>query len=106
MHMGVCELRATSAKSDLNAVKVNHMTPNGHFSCRTAPLTSRRCIYIFIQEIYVNQSINVFISVDLIYKIWKTSEYFKHAAHSPVFPLQNSVYFIMQPFLVPVLFTF
>jgi hypothetical protein len=34
------------------------------------------------------------------------TEYFKHAAHSPFFSLQNSVYFIMLPFLVPVLFTF
>jgi len=34
------------------------------------------------------------------------TEYFKHAAHSPFFPLQNAVYFIMLPILVPVLFTF
>ena len=34
------------------------------------------------------------------------TEYFKHAAHSPFFSLQNAVYFIMQPFLVLVLFTF
>jgi len=35
-----------------------------------------------------------------------STEYFKHAAaHSPFF-LQNAVYFIMLPFLVPVLFTF
>jgi hypothetical protein len=34
------------------------------------------------------------------------TEYFKHAAHSPFFPLQNVVYFIMLPVLVPVLFTF
>ena len=33
------------------------------------------------------------------------TEYFKHAAHSPFFSLQNAVYFIMLPFLVPVLFT-
>ena len=33
-------------------------------------------------------------------------EYFKHAARSPFFSLQNAVYFIMLPFLVPVLFTF
>ena len=33
------------------------------------------------------------------------TEYFKHAAHSLFFPLQNAVYFIMLPFLVPVLFT-
>ena len=32
--------------------------------------------------------------------------YFKHAAHSPFFSLQNAVYFIMLPFLVPALFTF
>ena len=35
-----------------------------------------------------------------------STEYFKHAAHSPFFSLQNVVYFIMLPFLVPVLFTF
>ena len=34
------------------------------------------------------------------------TEYFKHAAHSPFFPLQNVFYFIMLPFLVPVLLTF
>ena len=35
------------------------------------------------------------------------TEYFKHAAHSQFFFfLQNAVYFIMLPFLVPVLFTF
>ena len=34
------------------------------------------------------------------------TEYFKHAAHSSFFSLQNAVYFIMLPFLVPVLFTF
>ena len=34
------------------------------------------------------------------------TEYFKHAAHSPFFSLQNAVYFITLPFLVPVLFTF
>jgi hypothetical protein len=35
-----------------------------------------------------------------------STEYFKHAAHSPAFSLQNAVYFITLPFLVPVLFTF
>ena len=34
-----------------------------------------------------------------------STEYFKHAAHSP-FSLQNAVDFIMLPFLAPVLFTF
>jgi hypothetical protein len=34
------------------------------------------------------------------------TEFFKHAAHSPFFSLQNAVYFITLHFLVPVLFTF
>ena len=34
------------------------------------------------------------------------TEYFKHAAHSPFFSLQNAVYFIILPFLGPVLFIF
>jgi hypothetical protein len=34
------------------------------------------------------------------------TEFFKHAAHSPFFCLQNAVYFTMLPFLVPVLFAF
>jgi hypothetical protein len=57
------------------------------YICRTAPLTSRR----FILDIY-STSIR--------------TEYFKHAAHSPFFPLQNAIYFIMLPFLFLVLFTF
>jgi hypothetical protein len=69
------------------ATAVNHLMPNGHFSGRTALLTSRHCIlYIYSTNI--------------------RTEYFKHAAHSPFFPLQNAVYFIMLPFLVPILITF
>jgi hypothetical protein len=35
------------------------------------------------------------------------TKFFKHAAHSPFyFSLHNAVYFIMLPFLVPVLFAF
>ena len=34
------------------------------------------------------------------------TEYFKNAAHTPFFSLQNAVYFIMLTFLVPVFFTF
>jgi predicted membrane protein len=34
------------------------------------------------------------------------TEFFKHAAQSPFFSLQNVIYFIMLSFLVPVLFTF
>jgi hypothetical protein len=41
-----------------------------------------------------------------IYSTNIRTEYFKHAAHSPFFPLHIVVYFIMLPFLVHVLFTF
>jgi hypothetical protein len=51
------------------------------------PLISRRCILY-------------------IYSSNTRTEYFKLAAHSPFFSLQNAVYFIMLLFLVPVLFTF
>jgi hypothetical protein len=34
------------------------------------------------------------------------TKFFKHAAQSPFFSLQNAVYFIMLPFLVPVLLAF
>ena len=44
--------------------------------------------------------------VKYIYSTNIRTKYFKLAAHSPFFPLQNAVYFIMLPFLVPVLFTF
>ena len=57
------------------------------YTCRTAQLTSRRCI------------LNIY-STNIL------TEHFKHAAHSPFFSLQDAVYFIMLSFLVPVIFTF
>ena len=41
-----------------------------------------------------------------IYSTNIRTEYFKHSAYSLFFPLQNAIYFIMLPFLVPVLYTF
>jgi hypothetical protein len=42
-----------------------------------------------------------------IYSTNILTEYFKHASHSLVFfSLQDAVYFITLPFLVPVIFTF
>jgi hypothetical protein len=41
-----------------------------------------------------------------IFSTYTSTEFFKHAAHSPFLSLQNAVYFIMLPFLVPILFTF
>jgi hypothetical protein len=51
---------------------INHLTPNG----RTAHL---QMLHFFIYSTNIR------------------TEYFKYAAHSPFFPLQNAVYFIMLP---------
>ena len=66
----------------------NPLTPNEHYSGRTAPLTSRRCIlYIYSKNI--------------------GTEYFKYGIYSPFFfSLQNAVWFIILTYLVPLLFTF
>jgi hypothetical protein len=65
----------------------NPLTTNDHYSGRTAPLTSKRCLlYIYSTNI--------------------GTEYFKHGICSPYFPLQNAVCFIILTYLVPVLFTF
>jgi hypothetical protein len=66
---------------------INPLPPNVIYICRAAPLTSRH----YILNI---SSTNI------------RTEYFKHAAYSWFFSLQNAVYFIMQPCLVPELFTF
>ena len=58
------------------------MTPSDDYSGRTAPLTSKRCILY-------------------IYSTHKGTEYFKHGIYSPIFPLQNSVSFIILTYLVP-----
>jgi len=65
----------------------NPLTPNDHYSGRTAPLTSKRCIlYIYSTNI--------------------GTEYFKHGINSPFFfSLQNAVRFIILMYLVSVLFT-
>ena len=66
----------------------NPLTPNDHYSGRTAPLTSKLCIlYIYSTNI--------------------GTKYFKHVIHSPFFsPLQNAVCVIILTYLVPVLFAF
>ena len=66
---------------------VNFLTPNDHYSDRTAPLTSKSCIlYIYSTNI--------------------GTEYFKHGIYCPFLSLQNAVCFIILTYLVPVLFTF
>ena len=66
---------------------LNPLTPNDHFSGRTAPLTSKR--YIFY-----------------IYSTNIGTEYFKNGIYSLSFSLQSAVCFIILTYLVPVLFTF
>ena len=67
--------------------ELNLSTPNDHYSGRTAPLTSKRCILY-------------------IYSTNSGTEYFKHGIYCPYFSLQNAVCFIILTYLVPVLFTF
>jgi len=64
---------------------VNPLTPNDHYSGRTAPLTSKRCI---------------------LYIYSTNTEYFKYGIYAPFFSLQNAVCFIILTYLVPILFTF
>ena len=76
-----------TAKGQPHKQDINPLAPNDVYISRTAQLTSRR----YILNIY---STNIL------------TEYFKHAAHSPFSSLQDAVYFIILPFLVPVIFTF
>ena len=69
------------------SLTINPLASNDVYTCRIAQLTSRRCI------------LNIYSTNTL-------AEYFKHAARSPFFSLQDAVYFIMLSFLVPVIFTF
>jgi len=74
-------------RTALSRQYINPLKPNDLYMRRTAQLTSRCCIlYIYSTNI--------------------CTEYFKHAARSPFLSLQNAIYFIILPFLVPVLFTF
>jgi len=71
----------------MESLILNPLTPNDHYSCRTAPLTSkRRILYIYSTNI--------------------GTAYFKYGIYSVFFPLQNAVCFIILTYLVPVLFIF
>ena len=80
---------SVNLQSHLSNIKnfINPLAPNDIYVCRTAQLTSRRCI------------LNIY-STNML------TEHLKRAAHSPFFSLQDAVYFIMLSFLVPVIFTF
>jgi len=86
--------------------------------------------YIFIQQIYVLNILNMVYTLRLFFSskcslfhnsnvfgsciihilyIYSTNirtEYFKHGIYSTFFPLQNAICSIIQTYLVPVLFTF
>ena len=66
---------------------INPLTPKDHYSGRTAPLTSKRCILY-------------------IYSTNTGTEYFKHGIQSPYFLFKMQICFINLTYLVPVLFTF
>jgi len=67
---------------------LNPLMPYDPYSGRTAPLTSKHCIFY-------------------IYSTNTGTEYFKHGIYSLFFfSLQNAVCFIILTYLVPVLFIF
>ena len=66
---------------------INPLTPNDPYNARTASLTSKVAFYIFIQQIYLLNILN------MVYTLRS-------------FSLQNAVCFIILTYLVPVLFTF
>jgi len=76
-----------NAATTISCDVLYHLTPNDHYSGRTALLTSKCCILY-------------------IYSTNTGTEYFEHGIHSPFFSPQNSVCFIILTYLVPVLFTF
>jgi len=67
-------------------IDVNLLKPNVNYSGRTAPLTSKVAFYIFIQQLYVLNILN------MVYTL--------------LFSLQNAVCFIILTYLIPVLFIF
>ena len=75
------------SRQKIKISKLSPLKPNDHYSGRTAPLTSKRCIlYIYSTNI--------------------ATEYFKRGIYSAFFFLQNAVCFIILTYLVPVLFRF
>jgi len=70
-----------------NTKFINLLKPNGPYTGRTGPLTSKGYIlYIYSTNIGI--------------------EYFKHGTYCSFYFLQNAVCFIILKYLVPVLFTF
>jgi len=86
-YVGLCIMGSLFHLTPTGCYLLNPLMPNDHYSGRTAPLTSKRCILY-------NYSTNI------------GTEYFKHGIYCLFFSLQNAVCFIILTCLVPVLFTF
>jgi len=84
--LSLCRVQYTCNVNSL-CFTFNPLTPNDHYSGRTAPLTYKCCILY-------------------IYSTNKGTEFLKHGIYCPFFSLQNAVCFIILMYLVPVLFTF
>ena len=74
-------------KNKKDGNKINPLTPNDPYRSHTAPLTSKVAFYLFIQQIYVLNILN------MVYTL-------------RFFALQNTVCFIILTYLFPVLFIF
>jgi len=68
-NVNVC-LKPSYGFPKVNAIVVNPLTPYDHYSGRTAPLTSKRCVLY-------------------IYSTNTGTEYFKHGIYSPFFSLSK-----------------
>jgi len=83
----VLSFEACPAILYFTTLSLNPLTPNDHYSGRTASLTSKRCILY-------------------IYSTNTGAEYFKHGIYFSFLSFQNAVCFIILTYLVPALFTF
>ena len=97
--------------------KFNRLTPNDSYMCRTAPLTSKRCIlriystnigteYFNPLNAELNPICHLLALLGAHHILHLSRIRVKHALYSPFSSLQNAVCFIMLTCLVPVLLTF
>jgi len=71
-----CLLQSLFVNEFIKAVSINHLMPNDHYSGRTAPLNSKRCILC-------------------IYSTNICTEYFKHGIYFPFFFFLSKMQFVL-----------
>ena len=59
MHTHAHTTKHPTSKMQESKGNINRLTPNDAYMGHTAPLTSKRCIFIFIQQIQVLNILNV-----------------------------------------------